>query len=106
MPEKMAPATKYGGKIVVCQPGTTAVAKSGETMVWTESTSGVPSAPTNRETPPERPQRRADAGREVGGDDGVAREHERRPERRQQQVDPLVAMPDAERSGPAKTEEP
>ena len=27
-PEKMAPATKYGGKIVVCQPGMTEVAKS------------------------------------------------------------------------------
>ena len=40
-PEKMAPATKYGGKIVVCQPGMTDTAKSNETMVWTESTSGV-----------------------------------------------------------------
>ncbi len=37
----MAPATKYGGKIVVCQPGTTATAKSKLTTVWTESTSGV-----------------------------------------------------------------
>ena len=27
-PEKIAPATKYGGKIVVCQPGTIDVAKS------------------------------------------------------------------------------
>ena len=40
MPEKMAPATKYGGKIVACQPGMTDVAKSQLTMVWTESTSG------------------------------------------------------------------
>ena len=40
-PEKTAPATKYGGKIVVCQPGRIDVAKSKETMVWTESTSGV-----------------------------------------------------------------
>ena len=32
-PEKMAPATKYGGKIVVCQPGTTDVAKSNDTIV-------------------------------------------------------------------------
>ena len=40
-PENTAPATKYGGKIVVCQPGMTDVAKSKDTMVWTESTSGV-----------------------------------------------------------------
>ena len=40
-PEKTAPATKYGGKIVVCQPGSTDTAKSNDTMVWTESTSGV-----------------------------------------------------------------
>ncbi len=29
-PEKIAPATKYGGKIVVCQPGITEVATSKE----------------------------------------------------------------------------
>ena len=40
----MAPATKYGGKIVACQPGTTPTAKSKLTTVWTESTSGVESA--------------------------------------------------------------
>src|SRR5439155_11738231 len=40
-PEKMAPATKYGGKIVVCQPGSCDVAKSNETTEWTEKTSGV-----------------------------------------------------------------
>src|SRR6185369_6709724 len=40
-PENTAPATKYGGKIVVCQPGSTDTAKSNDTMVWTESTSGV-----------------------------------------------------------------
>ncbi len=40
-PEKIAPATKYGGKMVVCQPGMTETAKSKHTMVWTESTSGV-----------------------------------------------------------------
>jgi hypothetical protein len=40
-PEKMAPATKYGGKIVVCQPGRSETAKSNDTMVCTESTSGV-----------------------------------------------------------------
>ena len=37
----MAPATKYGGKIVVCQPGSCEVAKSKETTEWTEKTSGV-----------------------------------------------------------------
>src|ERR1700722_8396204 len=40
-PEKMAPATKYGGKMVVCQPGMTEVAKSKDTIVCTDSTSGV-----------------------------------------------------------------
>ena len=40
-PEKIAPATKYGGNIVVCHPGTTEVAKSKLTIVCTESTSGV-----------------------------------------------------------------
>jgi hypothetical protein len=43
-PEKTAPATKYGGKIVVCQPGRSDVAKSKETTLWTERTSGVESA--------------------------------------------------------------
>ena len=42
-PLKIAPATKYGGKIVECQPGMTAVAKSNETTLWTERTSGVAS---------------------------------------------------------------
>ena len=32
-PLKMAPATKYGGKMVVCQPGTTPRAKSQETTL-------------------------------------------------------------------------
>src|SRR6201996_5972965 len=40
-PEKIAPATKYGGKMVVCHPGSNEVAKSIDTMVCTESTSGV-----------------------------------------------------------------
>src|SRR5438067_5804540 len=40
-PEKMAPATKYGGKMVECQPGTIAIAKSKLTTVCTETTSGV-----------------------------------------------------------------
>ena len=40
-PEKIAPATKYGGKIVVCQPGKLATAKSNETIVCTDKTRGV-----------------------------------------------------------------
>src|SRR5580698_11577157 len=40
-PEKIAPATKYGAKIVLCQPGNWATAKSHETTLWTERTSGV-----------------------------------------------------------------
>src|SRR5688572_5862082 len=40
-PEKIAPATKYGGKIVVCHPGITEVAKSNDTIVCTDNTSGV-----------------------------------------------------------------
>ena len=39
----MAPATKYGGKIVECQPGMMATEKSKLTTVWTETTSGVAS---------------------------------------------------------------
>ena len=40
-PEKIAPATKYGGKIVECQPGSCATEKSKLTTVCTETTSGV-----------------------------------------------------------------
>ena len=40
-PLKMAPVTKYGGKIVVCQPGSCETAKSKLTTLCTESTSGV-----------------------------------------------------------------
>src|SRR3569833_2022116 len=40
-PEKIAPATKYGGNMVVCHPGSSEVAKSMDTKVCTESTSGV-----------------------------------------------------------------
>ncbi len=40
-PENTAPDTKYGGKIVVCQPGITDVAKSKDTIECTENTSGV-----------------------------------------------------------------
>ena len=42
-PEKIAPATKYGAKIVVCQPGTSDVAKSQDTTLCTDRTSGVAS---------------------------------------------------------------
>jgi hypothetical protein len=48
MPEKIAPATKYGGKIVVCQPGTIDTAKSKLTTVCTETTSGVASPASRR----------------------------------------------------------
>src|SRR4029450_9842964 len=47
-PEKMAPATKYGGKIVACQPGVSAMAKSNDTTECTDSTSGVENAARNK----------------------------------------------------------
>src|SRR5512138_3475768 len=47
-PEKTAPATKYGGKIVVCQPAMTDVEKSQDTIVWTESTRGPDHTITHR----------------------------------------------------------
>ena len=50
MPEKMAPATKYGGKIVVCHPGMSDVAKSKLTIECTDTTRGVPSAASRRYT--------------------------------------------------------
>jgi hypothetical protein len=37
----MAPATKYGGKIVVCHPGIIDTAKSKDTTECTDNTSGV-----------------------------------------------------------------
>ena len=40
----MAPATKYGAKIVLCHPGRIDMAKSHETTLCTETTSGVASA--------------------------------------------------------------
>ena len=55
-PENTAPATKYGGKIVVCQPGITEVAKSKDTIVCTESTSGVAKPANTRETSSKRCQ--------------------------------------------------
>src|SRR5690242_3276481 len=48
IPEKIAPATKYGAKIVACQPGVSAIAKSNDTVECTESTSGVDSAARKR----------------------------------------------------------
>src|SRR4026207_852204 len=48
MPEKIAPATKYGGKIVVCHPGVSAMAKSKDTTECTDRTSGVENAARNR----------------------------------------------------------
>src|SRR5262245_31410211 len=47
-PEKIAPATKYGGKIVVCQPGLMAIAKSNDTTECTDSTRGVENAARKR----------------------------------------------------------
>ena len=40
-PEKMAPSTKKGGKSVECHPGTSAIAKSNDTTLCTDRTSGV-----------------------------------------------------------------
>jgi hypothetical protein len=47
-PERRAPATKKGGKMVECQPGTSETAKSQDTMEWTETTSGVMRAAKRR----------------------------------------------------------
>ena len=47
-PEKMAPATKNGGKIVECQPGTIPTVKSNDTTECTETTSGVASPARSR----------------------------------------------------------
>ena len=47
-PLKMAPSTKYGGKIVACQPGMIETAKSNETTLCTESTRGVDSPAKSR----------------------------------------------------------
>ena len=41
IPLNMAPATKYGPKIVECHIGTGAIEKSNETMVWTETATGM-----------------------------------------------------------------
>ena len=41
MPLKIAPATKYGPKIVECHIGTSAIEKSNDTMVCTETATGM-----------------------------------------------------------------
>jgi hypothetical protein len=50
-PEKIAPATKYGGKIVACHPGTIDIAKSHDTTECTETTNGVANAANRRYAP-------------------------------------------------------
>src|ERR1043165_9623777 len=47
-PEKIAPATKYGGKIVECHPGSKLAEKSKLTIVCTDTTSGVASPASSR----------------------------------------------------------
>ncbi len=47
-PAKIAPATKYGGKIVACHPGSCETAKSNHTIECTESTSGVDNPANNK----------------------------------------------------------
>ena len=44
-PWKIAPTTKYGGKMVVCQPGSTDEAKSVETIECTETTNTAAKPP-------------------------------------------------------------
>ena len=41
MPLKIAPATKYGPKMVECHIGTGAIEKSNETIVCTETATGM-----------------------------------------------------------------
>ena len=41
MPEKIAPTTKYGPKIVLFQPGVRVIAKSQDTIVCTETATGM-----------------------------------------------------------------
>ena len=46
-PDRRAPATKYGGKMVECHPGSIVVAKSKLTTVCTDTTSGVAMPPSS-----------------------------------------------------------
>jgi hypothetical protein len=41
IPEKIAPTTKYGPKMVECHMGWTVMAKTQETTVWTETAMGI-----------------------------------------------------------------
>ncbi len=41
IPLKIAPATKYGPKMVECHIGTCAIEKSNETMVCTDTATGM-----------------------------------------------------------------
>src|SRR5256885_2252864 len=50
----MAPATKYGGKIVECQPRTLATAKSKLTTLCTERTTGAARPASTRDAGSER----------------------------------------------------
>src|SRR5579883_1358929 len=47
-PAKIAPATKNGGKMVLCKSGTTTTEKSNDTIVCTLNTSGVPRPASSR----------------------------------------------------------
>ncbi len=47
-PERMAPATKYGTKMVLCQPASMPMAKSHATTECTDTASGVASAAKKR----------------------------------------------------------
>src|SRR3954447_19066608 len=47
-PENAAPSTKYGGKIVECQPGMVPAANSSDTSLCTETTSCTASAANSR----------------------------------------------------------
>src|SRR4051812_44301330 len=51
-PEKMAPATKYGGKIVGCQPRNCEGAKANDTTEGTENTTGGGGPPRGKKAPP------------------------------------------------------
>ena len=55
-PLNTAPLTKQGGKMVVCQPGITEVAKSKDTTECTENTSGVAMPASTRLTSSKRVQ--------------------------------------------------
>src|SRR2546421_139857 len=57
---QMAPATKYGGKMVECHPGTMATAKSKLTTVCTDTTSGVANPASSKYAVSYRCQCRAD----------------------------------------------